>query len=221
MAQIFTRTADTWLRAAMISFAVGALGVVVLAETVARSDYVTLANRVQPQPVPFSHQHHVAGLGIDCRYCHASVEVSADAGLPPTHTCMSCHSQIWTNAGMLAPVRESMARDRSLEWRRVAWVPDYVYFRHDIHVQKGVGCNECHGRIDAMPMTQIAIPFRMQWCLDCHRDPAPHLRPREEVTNMAWEPPPGVDRRTLGAQLAKANHIHAPADLTHCYVCHR
>jgi hypothetical protein len=219
MAQIFSKTADTWLRATLLSLAVAVFGVLVLAEMVARSDYVTAANYAPPQPVPFSHQHHVAGLGLDCRYCHASVEVSADAGMPPTHTCMTCHSQIWTNAPVLAPVRESLAQNKPLEWQRVALLPDYAYFRHDIHVQKGVGCSECHGRVDAMPLTYKANAFRMQWCLDCHRDPAPHLRPKDQVTNMSWTPP--EDARALGTRLAREYHVKGPEQLTHCYVCHR
>ena len=219
MAQIFSPTADTWLRAALLSAVVGTASVLVLAVALARSDYVTGARLTPPQPVPFSHEHHVGGLGIDCRYCHTGVEVSADAGFPPTHTCMSCHSQIWTNAAMLAPVRDSLAQDRAIEWRRVARVPDYAYFRHDVHVQKGVGCSECHGRVDTMRLMQMAVPFTMRWCLDCHRDPEPRLRPREEVTNMAWTTT--EDRRALGQRLARLYAVHGSAELTHCAVCHR
>lgn len=219
MAQTFSRSADTWFRAGLLSLVVLFGGTLTVAWAVARSDFLLETNRTPPQPVPFSHQHHVSGLGIDCRYCHSTVEVSADAGLPPTHTCMTCHSQIWTNADLLAPVRESLAANKPLEWQRVARVPDYAYFRHDIHIQKGVGCNECHGRIDQMPLTYRAVKFRMELCVDCHRDPAPHLRPKSEVTNMSWVFP--SDQASVGKSLAKAYHIHEPADLTHCYVCHR
>lgn len=218
MAQIFSPAADTWFRLSLVLLALLVVGLLLLSGGYIRSDYFTSEGFVEPQPVPFSHQHHVAGLGIDCRYCHNAVEVSSEAGFPPTHTCMTCHSQVWTGAPMLAPVRESLAFDRSLHWNRVADLPDFVYFRHDIHVQKGVGCVTCHGRIDKMPLTYQAKAFQMQWCLACHRDPAPNLRPREHVFDMAWQPP--ADRRALGERLMEEYGID-PAKLTHCYVCHR
>nr|WP_232328798.1 cytochrome c3 family protein [Sphingomonas horti] len=171
------------------------------------------------QPVPFSHKHHAGELGIDCRYCHTSVETSADAGFPATHVCMTCHSQLWTNAAMLAPVRQSLAENRSLNWKRVARVPDFVYFRHDIHVAKGVSCFECHGRVDRMPLMFRAKAFEMRWCLDCHRDPAPHLRPQAAVLEADWTPP--ADRRALGERLMRLYRIKGPDELTHCAVCHR
>jgi ferredoxin len=180
-------------------------------------NYYTRVDFVQPQPVPFSHQHHVGGLGLDCRYCHTSVEVSANAGLPPTHTCMTCHSQIWTNADLLAPVRQSLAKDEPIRWNRVYDLPDYVFFNHSIHVAKGVACTTCHGQIDRMPLTWKASSLSMSWCLDCHRDPAPNLRPREEVFNMDWKPSPDTP---TGEQLLAAYNIH-PATLSDCSVCHR
>jgi len=183
-----------------------------------RSQAVTRVGIAPDQPVPFSHQHHVAGLGIDCRYCHTAVEESASAGLPPTETCMTCHSQLWTDADLLAPVRESWARRTSLRWRRVHDLPDFAYFDHSIHVQKGVGCVECHGRVDRMPLMRQAESLRMDFCLDCHRDPAPRLRPREEVFNMGWTPPP--DRRALGERLIARYGIDADG-IMHCNVCHR
>ena len=219
MAQIFSPTADTWLRAAALVVLLGLLGLVVVPEVIARSQYVTHVARTPQQPVPFSHRHHVGELGIDCRYCHTSVETSADAGFPATHVCMTCHSQIWTEAPMLAPVRESLAQNRPLVWQRVAQVPDYVYFRHDIHIAKGVSCFECHGRIDRMALTFRAQAFEMHWCLGCHRDPAPRLRPREAVTDPDWTPP--ADRRALGERLMRLYHIKGPGDLTYCTVCHR
>ena len=219
MTQIFSPIADTWVRLFIVGGMVGTLGGLGLVMAFARSDYYTGARlHPPPQPVPFSHRHHVGGLGLDCRYCHDSVERSRLAGLPPTHTCMTCHSQIWTQAPMLAPVRRSLAEDSSLEWRRVARLPDYVYFRHDVHIAKGVGCVTCHGRVDRMSLTYRAQPFEMRWCLDCHRDPAPHLRPRDRITDMAWEPP--GDARALGQRLVEANHIRV-GELTACYVCHR
>jgi len=217
--QIFSRTADTWFRAigwGALLFA-GAL----LAGTFAysRSQYENAVARTPLQPVPFSHKHHAGELGIDCRYCHSTVEISADAGFPATHVCMTCHSQIWTNAEMLAPVRESLAENRAIDWHRVARVPDYVYFRHDIHIAKGIGCVECHGRIDRMPLTYRAKAFEMKFCLECHRDPAPHLRPRDAVFDMDWKPPP--DHAALGRQLMKLYRIRSPEQLTSCGVCHR
>lgn len=220
MTQIFSRASDTWLRLFFIVVLSLAAGGTVFAVGFARSDWYTSAN-LQPgsQPVPFSHKHHVKDVGIDCRYCHDNVTKSARATLPPTQTCMTCHSQIWTGAPMLAPVRASLAENKSLNWRRVAMVPDYVYFRHDIHVTKGVGCVECHGRVDEMPLTFRAKALTMQFCLDCHRNPAPRLRPKEQVTNMTWKPE-SEDRAALGHALVKLYGIRE-GQLTDCYVCHR
>jgi Cytochrome c7 and related cytochrome c len=179
--------------------------------------YNTEERYTPPQPVPFSHKHHVSGLGLDCRYCHMTVETSANAGMPPTATCMTCHSQLWTHAAILAPVRESLAEDKPLRWTRVYTLPDYVYFDHSIHIAKGVGCTECHGPIGDMALTWKATTLYMSWCLACHRDPAPHLRPHDEVFNPHW-------RRTAetpsGKALMAAYHIH-PETLTDCGVCHR
>jgi hypothetical protein len=169
--------------------------------------------------VPFSHKHHVSDDGIDCRYCHSTVETSANAGFPATHVCMTCHSQLWTNAEVLAPVRQSLAENRPILWHRVARVPDYVYFRHDIHIAKGIACVECHGRIDRMPLTWRAKAFEMKFCLDCHRDPEPHLRPRDQVYNFDWKPP--ADHAALGRKLMAEYHIKSPAELTSCGTCHR
>jgi len=217
MNQIFSPAADTWLRLFLIGAMAMTAGGVAGAIGFTRSDYVTGVHfHPASQPVPFSHQHHVSGLGLDCRYCHAGVEAGPQAGLPPTHTCMTCHSQIWTQAAMLAPVRRSLADDRPLAWRRVARLPDYVYFRHDIHIAKGVGCVTCHGRVDLMPLTFRAVPLTMEFCLDCHRDPAPHLRPRERVTDMSWKQP---DPRA-GQRLVQDYGIRV-GELADCYVCHR
>ena len=182
-----------------------------------RSDWVRKVGFTIDQPVPFSHQHHVAGLGIDCRFCHASVELSANAGMPPTWTCMTCHSQIWTNAGLLAPVRDSLAKDQPIVWGRVNNLPDYVYFNHSIHVAKGVGCSSCHGQVDAMPLTYKAATLTMQFCLDCHRDPGPQLRPESEIYNTDW-------KRTAEtpAPAALLAHYGVPnRTLTDCSICHR
>src|SRR5256714_1212452 len=154
-----------------------------------RSDYATGAGVTRPQPVPFSHQHHVSGLGIDCRYCHTSVETASFAGIPPTRTCMNCHSQIWTNAALLEPVRASYRSGESLQWTRVNTLPDFVFFNHSIHVTKGVGCNTCHGPVDTMPLMYQQESLQMEWCLGCHRDPGKNLRPRDQGLNMRYRPP--------------------------------
>jgi hypothetical protein len=218
MPQVFSPSADTWLRLGLLVGAVTVAGGILIAGGIVRSDYVTHRGVAPIQPVPFSHEHHVGGLGIDCRYCHTSVEIAANAGFPPTHTCMSCHSQIWTGAPMLAPVRRSLADGVSIRWQRVDTVPDFVYFDHHIHVAKGVGCVTCHGRVDRMPIMARAESFQMRWCLDCHRDPAPNLRPREYVYDMEWSPP--GDRRAQGEELMAEYHVNT-GNLTDCYTCHR
>jgi hypothetical protein len=191
MAQIFPRSTNAISRVSIFGAAFFALGLLIVVYTIMRSPYVTQVNVVLDQPVPFSHQHHVEGLGIDCRYCHTTVERSSFAGIPPTETCMSCHSQIWTNAAMLEPVRESMRTGVPIRWNRVHDLPDYAYFNHQIHVSKGVGCASCHGRVDKMPLMWKDQPLTMEWCLECHRHPERHLRPKEEVFNMAWAAPAG------------------------------
>lgn len=184
----------------------------------ARSTYSTKVGESPEQPVPFSHEHHAGQLGIQCTYCHTSVEKSAFAGIPPTHTCMTCHSQLWTNAEMLAPVRNSLEQNTPLQWTRVHNLPDYVFFNHSIHVNKGVGCETCHGRVDRMPLTYKAEPLTMSWCLDCHRNPAPHLRPLDAIYTMGWQPPPGHEH--MGVELMKEYAINVPL-LQHCSTCHR
>ncbi len=218
MTQIFSPAADTWLRLAVVGFLSVCGGSVVGAIGFARSAYVTSIDNAPHQPVPFSHRHHAGELGIDCRYCHADVEKGPKAGLPPTTTCMTCHSQIWTNAAMLEPVRQSIVENKPLRWVRVAKLPDYVFFRHDIHIAKGVGCVTCHGRIDTMPLTYRAHAFTMQFCLDCHRDPTPNLRPADRITDMTWKP--AGNPRDLGGKIAAHVGIRF-GELTHCYVCHR
>jgi hypothetical protein len=168
------------------------------------------------QPVQFSHKHHVGGIGIDCRYCHTSVETASTAGIPPTETCMTCHSQIWAESPMLEPVRASWRSGRSLEWTRVHDLPDFAYFDHSIHVNKGIGCVTCHGRVDRMPLMWRVERLHMEWCLDCHRHPERHIRPREQVFSMTWVS--SEDQRTLGERLVKEYGVQK---LTDCYVCHR
>jgi hypothetical protein len=184
------------------------------------------------QPVPFSHQHHVGGLGVDCRYCHTSVEVSSFAGIPPTKTCMNCHAQIWTNAEMLAPVRESFRSETSLVWTRANQLPDFVYFDHSIHINKGVGCDSCHGPVDRMPLMYAEGSLQMEWCLNCHRAPQKFLRPRAEVFNMRYQMPSQekplemdgrkfTDQPSLGAYLLGKYHVRSVYDITSCNTCHR
>src|SRR5438128_1036800 len=190
MSQTFHHSTNTLSKLSIFGalfLVVGALWVTV---EVNRSPYVTQEGVAREQPVPFSHQHHVGGLGIDCRYCHTTVEHSSFAGMPATKTCMNCHSQIWVGSDMLAPVRDSYRTGKPISWQRVNNLPGFVYFDHSIHVQKGIGCASCHGRIDQMPLTYQAASLLMSWCLDCHRDPERHVRPREEVFNMAWQSPP-------------------------------
>jgi hypothetical protein len=197
-----------------------------------RSPYFSWREVAREQPVPFSHQHHVAGLGLDCRYCHTSVETSNFAGIPPTKTCMNCHSQIWTNAEMLEPVRESYRSGNSLIWTRVNAVPDFVYFDHSIHINKGVGCNECHGRVDKMPLMLAANTMQMEWCITCHRAPENVLRPRDKVFDMTYEQPSSgkpvevngqkfTTQIELGSYLKKQYKLRSVSDITSCNTCHR
>jgi hypothetical protein len=180
------------------------------------STYATRAKVPVEQPVPFSHEHHVGGLGIDCRYCHTTVETSSFANIPPTKTCMNCHSQIWSTAPMLEPVRESFRTDKSIRWIRVHDLPDYVYFNHSIHVAKGVGCTTCHGQVNKMPLMWQESSLQMTWCLDCHRHPERFVRPRSEVFSVTYTPP--ADQLALGRKLVKEYSIQS---LTSCSTCHR
>ncbi|MBL8858418.1 MAG: cytochrome c3 family protein [Planctomycetes bacterium] len=187
MAQIFHKSFNSLSKISIVGGALVALTAVGYAALLFnRSPYVTQQGVVREQPVPFSHDHHVAGLGIDCRFCHTTVEVSAKAGIPPTKTCMGCHSQVWKDAEILEPVRESFREDKSIEWLRVHDLPDFVYFDHSIHIKKGVGCESCHGRVDRMPLMLRENTLNMEWCLECHRDPIKNLRPREAVYEMDW-----------------------------------
>jgi hypothetical protein len=219
MDRFFSPHADLVLRAIMLGvfllFAGGASALLV----VEQSPYVTRQHVVVEQPVPFSHEHHVSGLGLDCRYCHTSAEQSPFAGVPPTKTCMSCHSQIWTNAAALAPVRESWSTGTPIAWKRVHAIPDFVYFDHSAHVNKGVGCATCHGPVQEMPLVSQWSPMTMQWCLECHREPERYLRPRSEVWNMTYVPP--SDQLALGSELKKRYDVRPRAAMESCGTCHR
>lgn len=239
--QIFHRSTNTVAKVSIFGavFFIGFFGWIY--STLLRSSYVTGQEIVLKQPVPFSHDHHVAGLGIDCRYCHSSVEVSNSAGMPSSETCMNCHRQIWTNADLLEPVRSSFANDTPIVWQRVHDLPDFVYFNHSVHVAKGIGCASCHGQVDRMPLMFQQASLQMEWCLSCHRDPGKSVRPKEEVFNLNWDPtdpdsykkymqpppaaasdpewaPSKADVQALQAKLVKEYNIQS---LTSCSTCHR
>src|SRR6204780_5747937 len=196
MAQIFHRSTNTISRVSIYGavILIAVLGYAV--NVVNQTSYVTEVHNARPQPVPFSHKHHVGELGLDCRFCHTAVETSSSAGMPPTYTCMTCHSQIWVNSPMLEPVRASYRDDKSIQWSRVNAVPDFVYFNHSIHISKGVGCTTCHGPVGDMPLTWRANTLLMGWCLDCHRAPQNFVRPRSEVFSINYQPP--ANQQELG-----------------------
>jgi Cytochrome c7 and related cytochrome c len=216
MAQLFPRSSNALAKASVVVVAVVVAAVLYAVYAVDRSGYTTGQDVILAQPVPFSHDHHVGAIGIDCRYCHASVETAGFAGMPPTATCMNCHSQIWSESPMLAPVRESYRTGKPIEWTRVHNLADFVYFDHSIHVAKGMGCVTCHGRVDKMPLMWQDASLRMEWCLNCHRNPARYVRPRSEVFNLTWVPPANAD--SLGQALAEQYKIKS---MTHCSTCHR
>jgi len=220
MPQIFHRSANAISRASIYG-AIMILAFIAwaLAE-IQRSPYNTRAFVARRQPVQFSHKHHAGDDGIDCRYCHTTVETSSFAGIPPTATCMNCHSQLFANSPFLEPVRESFRTGRPIEWTRVHDLPEFVYFNHSIHVNKGVGCSTCHGRVDRMPLMWNVASLHMEWCLECHRDPAKQIRPREQVFNMDW-PPPGYDQMAEGKKLMKLYNIKSAEAITNCSTCHR
>lgn len=219
MAQIFHRSTNTISRVSIYGavFILAAIGY--LGWAVTQSPYFTDVNEPRQQPVPFSHKHHVTDDGIDCRYCHTSVENSSFAGVPSTHICMSCHSRLWANSPILEPVRVSYLTDKSLEWTRVNALPEFVYFDHSIHIHKGVGCTTCHGPIGEMPLTWRAHTLYMRWCIDCHKHTERYVRPREDVFLADYRPP--KDQLALGRRLVKEYKIKDARQLTDCYTCHR
>ncbi len=218
MAQVFSRSAN-WASKASILVGLVLVGSILgIVLNINRIYFVNQVNVAIDQPVPFSHKHHVTGMGIDCRYCHTTVEESAFAGIPPTETCMTCHSQIWTEAPILEPVRASFRDGVPIEWNRVHDLPDFTYFNHSIHVNQGIGCQSCHGPVDQMPLMWKAESLNMEWCLDCHRDPAQYIRPRDQVFNMNYQYP--ADQESLGAQLVAEYGVQT-SQLTNCSICHR
>jgi hypothetical protein len=216
MPQFFPRTANSIARLILLAIVLAVCLAAWLGELIVRSPYETMQNVPRQQPVPFSHEHHVGGLGIDCRYCHTTVEYSSFADIPPTKTCMNCHSQMWAVAPVLEPVRDSYRTGKSIAWTRVHDLPQFVYFNHSIHVNKGMGCETCHGRVDKMPLMWQAQDLTMVWCLDCHRNPERYVRPKERVFDMNYTPP--QNQEALGKQLVKDYHIQS---LTSCSTCHR
>jgi hypothetical protein len=219
MPQIFHYSANYWARASIVG-AVCLLGFVAWAGwEIDRGAWETRQNQAREQPIPFSHAHHVGGLGIDCRYCHTSVDESSFAGIPPTKTCINCHSQIWNTSPTLEPVRASFRTGESIQWTRVHDLPDFVYFNHSIHVTKGVGCESCHGRVDRMPLMWKANTLEMSWCIDCHRNPQRVLRPLDQITAMGYVPP--GDQEEIGRQLMQQYHTPDVRILTSCSTCHR
>ena len=216
MSQLFHPSTNTFAKVSIFGavFIIAAALWILL--SIERSSYVTQAQVVREQPIPFSHRHHVSQLGIDCRYCHTTVEESNFAGIPPTKTCMTCHSQIHSTAEMLEPVRESWRTDKSLEWIRVHDLPDFVYFNHSIHVKKGVGCETCHDPVGQMALTWREKSLNMEWCLECHRAPENFVRPRQFVFSMDWQPE--IDQKILGERIVKEYDINS---LTNCSICHR
>jgi len=217
MNQIFHPSMNTVARVSIIG---GVLLVTVLAAGwyfFVRSPFMTGVNIAVEQPIPFSHQHHVDEVGIECRYCHTSVENSAFAGVPPTQTCMTCHSQLFTDAEMLAPVRASYATGEPIKWNRLHDLSDFVYFNHSIHVNNGVGCETCHGRVDQMRLTYKAEPMFMEWCIQCHRAPEKYIRPLDEIYNMGYEP---ENQLAMGTQLVAEYGIET-GRLDDCSICHR
>ena len=217
MAQVFHRSIN-WVAKLSILFVLALAGLsLAILLNINRLDYVSHVGLAKDQPVPFSHKHHVTGMGIDCRYCHTSVEESSFAGIPPVETCMGCHSLVWTEAPLLEPVRAAWRDQVPLQWTRVHDLPDFVYFRHDIHVAKGIGCTSCHGPVDQMPLMYKENTLNMEWCLECHREPEKQIRPREHVFDVTWTPP--ADQERLGARLVEEYDVQV-SQLTDCSVCH-
>lgn len=210
----------TWsngvLRAAIVAVVLLVLALPLALMGYVRSPWNTGLHRAAAQPLPFDHRHHVSDDGIDCLYCHDLADRSTYAGIPGASRCMNCHNQVWNRSPVLEPVRQSYFRGLPIAWQRVYALPDFVYFDHSAHVLSGVGCEECHGRVDRQPRIAQMVPLTMGWCLECHRAPEPHIRPRSEVTTMGWTF--DGDRDSLGAALAAEYGVESKTD---CTTCHR
>ncbi len=216
MSALFSPRSNAIFRLVLVVLVGGAAGTVATLMGYWRVPYGTGQFDQVAQPVQFDHRHHVQDDLIDCRYCHASVDRAPSAGLPPTELCLNCHAQVWNRSPLLDVLRASWFSNKAVPWVRVHKLPDFVYFNHAIHVNKGVGCAECHGRVDQMAVIHQSQPLTMGWCIECHRDPYAHLRPPEEVTNMAWRPE--GDPVALGKDLARKLDVHPR---TNCTTCHR
>jgi hypothetical protein len=218
MAQIFHPSTNVISKLSIVGFA-ALVPTVGVAGYLWNMSYGVKLQQAIEQPVQFSHKHHVGDDGIDCRYCHNSVDKAAFAGLPSTQVCMTCHSQIWTNSPLLEPVRESFRTGRPIQWERVHDLPDFAYFNHSIHVKKGIGCVSCHGKVDEMPLTWKENTLTMAWCIDCHRNPSKHIRPREYVYDLNWKPQ--EKQADLGKRLVEEYHVLGAFQMTNCSTCHR
>jgi cytochrome c7-like protein len=216
MSALFSKRSNAVLLTTLAVLGLGAGGTIGGLLLYWRTPYGTSQHEPIVQPVQFDHRHHVQDDLMDCRYCHSSVDKAPSAGIPPTELCLSCHSQIWNKSPLLDQVRQSWFSGKPIAWTRVHKLPDFVYFNHAIHVNKGVGCVECHGRVDQMPSIEQAQPLTMGFCLDCHRSPQARLRPLEEIANPRWQPP--VDRAALGVELARKYDVKPKVN---CTTCHR
>lgn len=216
MSALFSKRSNALLLSVLGVLGLGAAGTIGGLLLYWRTPYGTSQFEPVVQPVQFDHRHHVQDDLIDCRYCHASVDKAPSAGLPSTELCLACHSQVWNKSPLLDQVRQSWFSGKPIAWTRVHKLPDFVYFNHSIHVNKGVGCAECHGRVDQMAAIEQAQPLTMGFCLECHRNPLARLRPLEEVANVRWQPP--ADRAALGAELAKKYDVKPKVN---CTTCHR
>jgi hypothetical protein len=222
MPQIFRHSTNYLARATIFGAIFILLAALWVTASINRSGWNTGQWIEREQPVQFSHKHHVGDDGIDCRYCHTSVETAASAGMPSTNTCMNCHKQIWADSPYLEPVRASLKNNIPLQWTRVHDLPDYSYFNHSIHVKKGVGCSTCHGRVDQMPIAYQASSLQMEWCLECHRNPENFVRPKEKIFDMEWRPQnTSKDEIAQGRDLMKLYHVQGANILTSCSTCHR
>ena len=219
MAQFFNKSANNIAKISMMLVPVLAIVGGFAFTQLARSSYLTGQYVERQQPVQFSHKHHVGDDGIDCRYCHQTVETTASAGMPSTQTCMNCHSQLWAESPYLEPVRASFRDNKPIEWQRVHDLPEYTYFNHSIHVAKGVGCSTCHGQVDKMPAIYQENSLQMEWCIGCHRAPENFIRPKSEIYNMQWQD--GDIDQAERAKLKAGYKIRSKETITSCSACHR
>jgi hypothetical protein len=248
-AQVFKERANTVARFSLVAGATIVLGGGFAVAALSRSPANTKVGVPKDQPIPFSHKHHTWELGIDCRYCHTTVEKSAFPGMPASETCMSCHSQIWTNSPLLEPVRQSFETGTPIHWTQVNKLPEFVYFNHSIHIARGVNCNTCHGEVQAMNITWKGNSFQMAWCLQCHRAPERYLHsdplnldrtPRQQVFDLYWKIQADVQLNDREKQLASGEDPFSDnpkdvaegkeivkklgvrvAQLADCWICHR